>query len=280
VASSAPGNAALGGDGTFALYRRLIGARVRADLTYRFSFALRVLSAMLVTALDYVAIWALVSKVQTIGGWDKWQVTYLYGASSVAFRAADAFIGGPVERCSHYVRVGTFDTFLVRPRSALLQVFGHDFAVRRVGQLAAMVPFLVVALANLNISWSVGKVLFLAAQLIGATLLFSAVFVIVSCLAFWSPESREIANAFTYGGATVAEYPVHAMASWIRSLTFTIVPVAFTAYFPAFVLFDATNPLGVPRWVSYASPLACVPVGLLAVVVWRFAVRRYRSTGS
>jgi ABC-type uncharacterized transport system permease subunit len=32
--------------------------------------------------------------------------------------------------------------------------------------------------------------------------------------------------------------------------------------------------------VSYASPLACVPVGLLAVVVWRFAVRRYRSTGS
>ena len=99
------------GGGSLALYRRLIGARVRADLTYRFSFALRVLSAMLVTALDYVAIWALVSKVDTIGGWDRWQVTYLYGASSVAFRAADAFIGGPVERCSQYVRVGTFDSF-------------------------------------------------------------------------------------------------------------------------------------------------------------------------
>jgi ABC-2 type transport system permease protein len=110
--------------------------------------------------------------------------------------------------------------------------------------------------------------------------LFSAIFVIVSCLAFWSPESREIANAFTYGGATVAEYPVHAMASWIRSITYTLVPVAFTAYFPAFILFDAPNPLGVPRWVSLASPLACVPFGVLAVFVWRFAVRRYRSTGS
>jgi ABC-2 type transport system permease protein len=147
-------------DGNLALYGRLVGAGVRGDVTYRVSFALRVLSAMLVTALDYVAIWALVGKVGNIGGWDRWQITYLYGASSVAFRAADAFIGGPVERCSQYVRMGTFDTFLVRPRSALLQVFGQDFALRRVGQLVAMVPFLVVPLAHLPIVWSVGKVLF------------------------------------------------------------------------------------------------------------------------
>jgi ABC-2 type transport system permease protein len=267
-------------DGSLALYGRLIGARCRADLTYRMSFVLRVVSAALVTALDYVGILALVSKVGTIGGWDRWQVTFLYGASSVAFRLADSFVGGPVERCSQFVRLGTFDTFLVRPRSALLQVLGADFALRRVGQLLAMMPFLVVALTHLEIDWSVGKVLFLVAQIVGASLLFTSIFVIVSCLAFWSPESREIASAFTYGGATVAEYPVHAMASWIRSLTYTLVPVAFTAYFPAFVLFDAPNPLGVPRWLSYVSPMACIPFGVLAIFVWRFAVRHYRSTGS
>jgi ABC-2 type transport system permease protein len=266
--------------GSFSLYRRLIGARARADLTYRLSFALRVLSAALVSTLDYVAILALLSKVRTIGGWDRWQVSFLYGASSVAFRLADAFIGGPVERCSQYVRMGTFDTYLVRPRHALLQVLGNDFALRRVGQLIAMTPFLVVALTHLHIAWSVGKVVFLVAQLMGATLLFTSIFVIGSCLAFWSPESREIANAFTYGGATVSHYPIHAMATWIRSLTYTLVPIAFTSYLPAFILFDAPNPLGVPRWLSYVSPMACIPFGVLAAFVWRFAVRHYRSTGS
>ena len=265
---------------TFGIYRRLLGARVRSDAQYRFTFALRILSASLLVAGDYLTIWALTEVAGTIGGWGRWEVTYLYGASSVAFRFADAFIGGPVERCGQYVRLGTFDKFLVRPTSAFVQVLGEDFAVRRVGQLVAMVPFFAIPLAHLEIDWNPVRVLFLVAMVLGSIVLYSALFVIVCSLAFWSPNTDEIANAFTYGGATVAEFPIHVMSSWIRALSYTIVPVAFTAYLPAFALFDAPNPLGVPRWVSYASPLACLPVALLALAVWRYAVRRYRSTGS
>ena len=265
---------------TFDVYRRLIGARVRSDAQYRASFVLRLVSAALLVALDYVQIWALLATTGSIGGWDQWQVTFLYGASSTAFRFSDAFIGGPVERCAQYVRMGTFDKFLVRPVRPFVQVLGEDFAFRRVGQFIAMIPFLVVALVNLHIDWSVGKVAFLAYMLVGAGLLFTSIFVIVCCLAFWSPNTEEVANAFTYGGATVAEYPVHVMERWIRSLAFTIVPVGFTAYLPAFVLFDAPNPLGLPKWLSYVSPLAFVPFGCLAALLWRFALRRYRSTGS
>jgi ABC-2 type transport system permease protein len=264
----------------FGIYRRLLGARVRSDAQYRFTFTLRILSASLLVAGDYLSIWALIEVADTIGGWGRWEVTYLYGASSVAFRFADAFIGGPVERCGQYIRLGTFDKFLVRPMNAFVQVLGEDFAVRRVGQLVTMIPFFAVALVKLHIDWTVGRVLFLVAMLVGSIVLYSAIFTIVCCIAFWSPNTDEIANAFTYGGATVAEYPIHVMNSWIRALSYTVVPVAFTAYLPSFVLFDAPNPLGIPRWVSYCSPLACVPVALLAFAVWQFAVRRYRSTGS
>jgi ABC-2 type transport system permease protein len=237
-------------------------------------------SAALVVALDYVQIWALLATTGAIGGWSRWQVTFLYGASSTAFRFTDAFIGGPVERCAQYVRLGTFDKFLVRPVRPFVQVLGEDFAFRRVGQFLAMIPFLVVALVKLDLEWNLGKVLFLGYMLIGAALLFSSIFVIVCCLSFWSPNTEEIANAFTYGGATIAEYPVHVMDRWIRSLAFTVIPVGFTAYLPSFVLFDAPNPLDLPRWLSYAAPLACVPFGCVAMVSWRFAMSRYRSTGS
>ena len=265
---------------TFGIYRRLLGAGIRSDAQYRFTFVLRILSASLLVAGDYLSIWALIEVADTIGGWGRWEVTYLYGASSVAFRFSDAFIGGPVERCSQYIRLGTFDKFLVRPMSAFVQVLGENFAIRRVGQLVTMIPFFAVALVKLNIDWNLVRALFLVAMVVGSIVLYGGIFVIVCSLAFWSPNTDEIANAFTYGGATVAEYPIHVMNSWIRALSYTVVPVAFTSYLPAFVLFDAPNPLGIPRWVSYASPLACIPVGLLALTVWRFAVRRYRSTGS
>lgn len=265
---------------TFSIYRRMLGARIRSDAQYRVAFVLRLVSASLLVMGDYLAIWVLIQAADSIGGWGSWEVTFLYGASSVAFRFADAFIGGPVERCSLYVRMGTFDKFLVRPLNPFVQVLGEDFAVRRFGQCMTMVPFFGLALANLDIDWNVSRVLFTMAMLLGSTALYSGIFVLLNALAFWSPNTDEIANAFTYGGATVAEYPIHVMNGTIRAISYTLVPVAFTAYLPSFVLFDAPNPLGVPRWVSYMSPLACVPVVLLAVVVWRFAIRRYRSTGS
>ncbi len=262
------------------LYRRLVGARIRSDFTYRASFFLRVLSAALVTASAYVAIAALISKVGTLGGWGRWPITFLYGMSSSAFRFADAFIGGSIERCSEQVRTGKFDKFLTRPVNVLVSVLGEDFAFRRVGQFIAVVPFAVVALSHLPIHWTLGRVLFIPFMFVGAVGTFSAIFVVSGCLAFWSPNTTEIANAFTYGGATVAEYPVHIMTNWVRVLAVSVVPVGFTVYLPSFVLFDAPNPLGVPLWVSLISPLAAIPFGLLARTVWRYALRHYRSTGS
>lgn len=267
-------------DGSIALYGRLAGARIRSDASYRASFILRIVSSALITVADFVGIAAILNKVGTIGGWNAWQVTYLFGASSTAFRLADAIVGGPVERVAQLVRKGTFDKFLVRPRSSLLQVMGEDFAFRRLGQCVAVAPFLVVSLLHVGVDWSVATAMFFVFQLAGAVLLFASIFVIVCCIAFWSPETKEVANAFTYGGSFVAQYPVHVMAPWIRSLVFTLVPVAFTAYLPAFVLFDAPNPLGIPRWASYAAPLAFVPFGALACWFWKFAVGHYRSTGS
>ena len=266
--------------GPLRLYRHLAWARVRADASYRTSFVLRIVSAALLTLIDYISIAVLIHRLHNIGGWSGWQVTYLFGASNVAFRLADATIGGPVERVSQFVRMGTFDKFLVRPRGALLQVMGEDFAFRRVGQFLVMVPFLVLALTHVGIRWTPGLVVFYVYQLVGSVLLFCAIFVTVCCISFWSPETKEVANAFTYGGVTVAQYPVHVMAPWIRSLVFTLVPVGFTAYLPALVLFDAPNPLGIPAWASYIAPLACVPFGVLSTWLWRFAVRHYRSTGS
>ncbi len=262
------------------IYRHLIYARIRSDASYRTSFVLRIISAMFISALTYLEVAVLVSRFGTIGGWGRWPAIFLASFSSVTFRLADAVIGGPVERCGEFVRTGMFDKFLLRPIGAFVSVLTEDFAFRRVMQIFAMAPFLIVSLAHLPIDWTVGRVLFLIVMFVGAAVTYSSIFVIAACLSFWSPNTTETANAFTYGGAQVAQFPLHVLNKPIRLLAMTLVPVAFVAYLPSFVLFDAPNPLGISRLVSLLSPLSGLPLACLAATIWKFAVRHYRSTGS
>jgi ABC-2 type transport system permease protein len=55
--------------------------------------------------------------------------------------------------------------------------------------------------------------------------------------------------------------------------------MAFVAYFPALYVLDKPDPLGLPRVLQFLSPLVAVVAAGLAGLVWRAAVRRYRSAG-
>jgi ABC-2 type transport system permease protein len=117
-------------------------------------------------------------------------------------------------------------------------------------------------------------------MLANATVVFTSIFVITNSLSFWSPGTVEIANAFTYGGSTVAQYPIHVMDRWVRLATVSLIPVAFAAYLPSFLLLDVPNPLHVTSLESWLSLSAGIPLALLSRHIWFRALRHYRSTGS
>jgi ABC-2 type transport system permease protein len=58
-----------------------------------------------------------------------------------------------------------------------------------------------------------------------------------------------------------------------------VVPIAFVGYFPSLYVLGKEDPLGLPAALQFASPLVAVAAGLVAGLVWRTAVRRYRSAG-
>ena len=64
------------------IYRRLIGARIRAQLQYRLSFALNLVGNALITFLDFAAILIVFGQVDALGGWTVGEVAVLYGISA------------------------------------------------------------------------------------------------------------------------------------------------------------------------------------------------------
>lgn len=261
------------------VFRRLAGARVRSELQYRTSFALFLVSQVIISVLDLAAILALFTKVSSLGGWSRSQVIVLYGVSSTGFGLADVTLS-PVELTAQWVRLGTFDRLLVRPAGSLAQLLGHEFELRRLGRSVQPLAALVIGLVVVRSALGPLELLLLAGAIVGSAVLFGSLFVLTSSLAFWTPSTQEVANAFTYGSNVASTYPVHIFGEWLRRFLLGVVPVGLTAYGPVVVALDAPNPLALPRAVLAAGPLAAVPFVVVAGLVWRAGNRRYGSTGS
>jgi len=260
------------------LYGRLVGARVRAQLQYRVSFALDVLGMFLVSFLDFVAVLLIFHATPRLGDWTVRQVALLYATSGLSFALAELVVGH-LDQFSQKIRDGSFDLLLVRPRGTLFQVIAEDFQLRRIGLALQSGAVLAWALVANHIDWTLGRVAMLAAMVVGGGVIFSAVWVFMICVVFWAVEGRETANAFTYGGRALTQYPVDVYGRWIRRLLAYLVPLAFVAYLPTLYVLGKDDPLGLPSWLRYCSPLAAVGAAAAAGAMWRTAVRHYRSAG-
>jgi ABC-2 type transport system permease protein len=261
-----------------ALYFTIIAARVRAQLQYRASFALETVGMFFVTFLDFVVILIIFANVPALAGWSRAEVALLYGISGLCFAFTDLAVG-QLDWLSDWVRSGTFDGMLVRPRGTLFQVISSDFQIRRLGKVLQGLIILVYALIALDIQWTPLRAALLVGAIPVGTVIFISIWVLMISIVFWTVDGREAANAFTYGGSFLAQFPMNLYDRWVRRFLGYIVPIAFVAYFPSLYILDKPDPLGLPTALQFAAPLVAVATAVAAALVWRAAVRHYQSAG-
>ena len=250
---------------------------IRAAMAYPVSFWTMTVGGVLITFLDFVAIWLMFSHIDTYGGFTLREIALLYGVTSIAFRVADMLVGS-VEKIGRYVRSGDLDAMMTKPVPVLVQLCADRFELRRLGQIAQGIA--VFAWASPIVDWNPQRLLVLVVALVSGVVIYFCVFVIFSTIQFWTTDASEFANAFTYGGNTIMQYPMTIFPrEVVRSLTY-LLPLAFVNWYPCLFLLGLTDPYGAPDWFRFASPLAALALVGLTALVWRQGLRRYRSTGS
>jgi ABC-2 type transport system permease protein len=265
--------------GELALVRRLLGARIRADWQYRTSFVLFLLSQTLVAGLDLAAIGVLFTQIDALAGWSVGEVALLYAVAGLGFGFADVLVS-QVEEAATYIRLGTFDNLLLRPVGTLTQLCAAEFSVRRIGRSLQPAVVLVVALARLDIAWTPVKLVLLPLAIVSGAVIFGAIWVLTASISFWTVETQEVANSFTYGGSTLSHYPLDVLGGWLRRVVVFVLPLAFVGYLPVAYLLDKDPGIGLSRDLAFLAPVVAVALAALARLQWSNAVRHYRSTGS
>jgi ABC-2 type transport system permease protein len=260
-------------------YAALLGGQWRSVASYRTSFVVELVTNVGGTALDVITVLVLFGTTSAVAGFTLPEALLIVSLSSCGFALADLTVGN-IDHLKAYVRAGTMDAVLVRPLGALGQLVLMDLPLRKGLRMVLSLSILVVAVNINNLQWTPARVALLVLAPPAGAVFFGAIFVLSASLAFWWVDSGEVGSAFTYGGRDFTSYPVPVYAGWFRAVFAYALGFGFVAYQPALVLLGRADPLGLPVWAGYLSPLVALIAAGVAAVVWRAGIRHYRSTGS
>ena len=262
------------------LYVRYAAVSLRRQRAYPASFALQTIGQFAVTIIEALGVWALFQRFHQLRSWQLGEVALFYATVNISFALADTITRGFDVFGPEFVRTGDFDRLLLRPRSTVLQLLGHELRLTRLGRLVQGLVVLAVAVRLTGLEWDLGRVALLLAAIGGGVALFAGLLILQATLAFWTVESLEVANTLTYGGVEAAQYPLDIYSTWLRNFLIYGVPLGLVAYFPVVGILGRPDPLGAPSWFLAVSPLGGVAFLGMALLLWRAGVRRYTSTGS
>jgi len=258
------------------IYFRYIKMVIKSFLQYRLSMWLTIIGQFFVSFFAFLGMYLLFQRFGTINGWTFGEVALCFAVIQTSFAITECYARG-FDLFSGFIIRGDFDRILLRPRSTILQVFGSNFEITRIGRLVQSFIVLGLALSWLKTSLDLMKIFTLLFMIISGVFIFTGIFMLGATICFFTIQGLEIVNIFTDGGKEIAAYPLNIYNKWIvRFFTF-IIPFACINYLPLmFIVGEAGN----NKLLYMLTPLFGILFIVPCIFVWRFGVRHYLSTGS
>ena len=256
------------------LYFKYIAMAIKGQMAYKSSFIMMSIGHFAITAIEFLGVYILFDRFEQLKGWTLYEVAVFYGVISMAFAFTEAF-GRGYDRFHEYIRMGDFDRYLLRPRSLNLQILGSDFQLMRIGRFLQGLMVLGYGMHHLEFEQPMLVILTLILALVGAVLTFLGLFTLQAAMSIFTIQTLEIANAFTYGGVQMAQYPMDIYKSWFRKIFLFLIPLGTVTYFPIMSVLGRGSLV-----IGLATPLVGLVFYAFSIWIFNYGVRYYCSTGS
>ena len=256
------------------IFFKMVLMNIKSQLEYKKAFIISTLGSFFITFLLILSIDFLFKEFKTIGEWDFYQVSFLFGIVYLNFALAEMFLRG-LDHFDYTIRKGEFDRILIRPRNLLIQSTSTEFELSKIGRITQSIIIIVTTIIKLQIKWNLYKLIILLFINIGLFMIFFGSFILKASFCFWTIDGLEFMNIISEGGKKVSQYPINIYEKWFRIIFTIIFPFGMVNYYPVLYLFGKVD-----KWYLGLTPLLTIPFFLICVYIWTIGVKHYESTGS
>lgn len=257
------------------IYAKFFGMYLKSRLIYKADFVLGFTSQLISLTTTVAFISLLFTQVENIQGWTFNEILLLAGFSGLILNLHHIFFFALYSLGEDYIISGQMDRYFVRPLNMLFQVFARYIADDNISKFLANIFIIVYAWNQIGITLTPVKLLYGLAAIFTGTMVIGSIFLTFATTAFWTGRSKAVFWLF-FRVSDFRKYPYSIFSQPIQILLVTLIPIAFTSFFPTTFL------LGMAEWKSWqiASLIAGPVFYLGAYQFWKFGLSRYSSTGS
>ncbi len=260
-------------------YFKLTLAAIKSKMEYKFTFGFLVIAIIVFYMGQLGIILVIMNKFKTINGWTLGEMAFLYGL--LVFSQGITFlVFNALNHFERFIIQGEFDRVLIRPLNPLMQVLCSGLEVSSLAHFIIGVTAIVFGSISAGLEWSFGKLIFLALVIGGAVLILGGIRIIVSAVAFWTIRNRALVHIFVYSSKELILYPVSIYNPWVQWFLTFIFPLAFINFYPAGYFLQKSGQFMFHPVLQFMTPVVGIIVFTLSLLLWRYGINKYQSTGS
>ena len=251
------------------------GQYAKTRMAYKGDFFVSIVTTIIATAFGLALVFLLFQRAPEIAGWTFPQILFLYGFGLIPLSlfnliSINLYYFGEV-----YIVEGKFDRVLLRPVHSLFQVMSEQFRLESASDTLIGWAIVLYASRKLGLDFGWAEWTFLAFAAICGLLIYTSVFLILTCVSFWV-EDRVGVIPPVYNMLAFGRYPLSIYSPAVQFLLSWIIPFGFAAFYPASKLLGRAEYAGYALYLPFVTALFL----LLALTLWNRGVRNYSSTGS
>lgn len=247
---------------------------IKSIMQYKVSFFLTLAGQFFVSFSVFASVYFMFSRFNNVTGFTYNEVLLCFSIVLMSFSIAESLFRG-FDRFPVMIQNGEFDRVMTRPRNEILQISGMKIDISRTGRLIQAIVILIYAIPICGVEWSLGRVAVFILMITGGIFFFSGLFMIYAGISFFTIQGLEFMNVLTDGGREFGTYPLSIYGEgYIKFFTY-VIPMACFQYYPFLYLINKTDNI-----VFGLLPVACILFMIPCYLIWRYGVRRYKSTGS
>jgi ABC-2 type transport system permease protein len=259
----------------FGLLRDYFVQYAKVQMGYRGDFIVSLITAFAATIFGLLFVIILFRRTPQLAGWNFAEEIFLYGFSLVPYGVFNIIASNLYNFGNDYIIEGKFDRILLRPISSLFQILFETFRLEAIQGIATGIFCMWWASATLHVAWPAGKIAVLCFFLVCASIIYVAVFLMLTCVSFWF-EDRVGIHPPVWNVINFGRFPLSIYNGAVQFVLCWIIPFGLASFYPS------VRMLGRAVVPEYAPLVPVVAVGFLALSIslWNFGTRHYSSTGS